>query len=118
LIAGGGVASSNKNIEGSDDIIAKPNKKHESPNKTVSPKGLLLEYVQELVIAAGRSGEGKMSARAKSYLHRLINSCIDMAAKELMHAIIEKYASEPDIVVVDEEEGTKFAAVVSPAIRT
>ena len=56
-----------------------------------------------------------MSARAKSYLHRLINSCIDMAAKELMHAIIEKYASEQDIVVVDEEEGTKFAAVVSPA---
>ena len=36
LIAGGGVASNNKNIEGSDDIIAKPNKKHESPNKTQS----------------------------------------------------------------------------------
>jgi hypothetical protein len=116
IAGGGGVASNNKNIEGSDDIIAKQNKKHESPNKTaVSPKGLLLEYVQELVIAARRSGEGKMSAMANNYLHRLINSCIDMAAKELMHAIIEKYASEQDIVVFDEEERTKFAAVVSPA---
>jgi hypothetical protein len=70
LIAGGGVASNNKNIEGSDNILAKKqNNKHESPNKTVSPKGLLLEYVQELVIAAGQSGEGKMSIRSTSYLH-------------------------------------------------
>ena len=60
------MASNNKNIEGSDDIIAKPNKKHESLNKTVSLNCLLLEYVEELVIAAGQSGEGKMSARAKS----------------------------------------------------
>ena len=77
-----------------------------SPRKTVSPKGLLMEYIQELLVAAAEAGpsvNGKISARASRTLHRLITSCVDVAAKELLHAMIEKYAIEQQENVICEE---------------
>jgi hypothetical protein len=64
-----------------------------------SPKELLFAYVQELVMSAGSSGDGKMSQRSTRRLRRLILCCVDLAAKDLLHASLEKYANEKDTFV-------------------
>ena len=82
----------------------------ESPHTTLSPKGMLLEYIHELAIEAVASGSAKISPRPLRTLQRLITTCVDVAAKELLHALIEKYVIEQDNV--DEEK--KQSALVSP----
>jgi hypothetical protein len=86
------------------------NKKKSSNN--MSPNVLLLEYVAELVVAtAGTTGHGKISMRSARKLHRMMLACVDVAAKELLHAALEKYASQKE-VFADEEKQT--ASLVSP----
>jgi hypothetical protein len=90
-----------KNKEATTDeppTQAKMKQDARSPNKTFSPKGLLLEYIKDILIGAGESGDGKMSSRALSYLNRLVMSCVDAAAKDLLNALIDKYAFEQDVV--------------------
>jgi hypothetical protein len=57
-----------------------------------SPKSLLYAFVQDLVMDAGKSGDGTISPRAGRKLQRLILACVDIAAKELLQAVLEKYA--------------------------
>jgi hypothetical protein len=129
LSAGRSAAVKNKET---DDIP--PNlktTKHPSPHKTVTPKGLLLGYIQELAIEAGESGNGKLNGRALRTLQRLITSCVDAAAKELLHAVMEKYAIEqdnvaegkqavslspPDQVLSSECEAVSNGVVVEPVV--
>jgi hypothetical protein len=90
-----------KNNEATTDeppTQAKMKQDARSPNKTFSSKGLLLEYIHDIVIGAGERGDRKMPSRALSYLNQLVTSCVDVAAKDLLHAIIEKYAFEQDVV--------------------
>jgi hypothetical protein len=73
-----------------------------------SPKELLFAYVQELVTAAGANGDGRLSQRSTRRLHRMILCCVDTAAKELLHASLEKYVNEKDNYVAG------YKSLVSP----
>jgi hypothetical protein len=61
-----------------------------------SPKELLYAYVQDVVMGAGGSCNGKMSLRSTRRLKPLITCCVDIAAKELLHSSLEKHAMEKE----------------------
>jgi hypothetical protein len=62
--------------------------------KVKSTKQVLFGYVEELVMEAANSREDRMSQRSARKLHRLIAGAVDLAAKELLQSMLEKYASE------------------------
>lgn len=86
------------------------NKKQGVADKNITPKGLLSAYVADLVMGAGRTGDGKISLRSGRKLKRLIQACVDVAAKELLHSLMEKYAVYQHNVV----EGKQEALMQSP----
>jgi hypothetical protein len=69
--------------------------------KVLSPKQMLFAYVEELVMLAANSSEEQLSQRAGRKLQRLIAGSVDLAAKELLHSMLEKYASE-NLLLVDD----------------
>ena len=103
----------NNNNEISDKLLTKP---IISPLKSLSPKGLLLGYIQELVSEAAQSGNVEIDNRTLRKLQRLITSSVDVAAKELLHSFIEKYEKyaaeqyKDDVVEVTKKQ----AVLLSP----
>jgi hypothetical protein len=87
-------------------------------DKDVSPKSLLFDYVQELVKDAGKSGDLSMSLRCERKLHRLISACVDVAAKEILHAALEKYANEKDTVLPLKHSSSSPEKVISGTATT
>jgi hypothetical protein len=79
-------------------------------NKALSPKELLLAHVQELVMLAVNTGEERMSQRAERKLQRVIAVTVDLAARELLQGMLEKYANSKDIV----GDGGKHDLQLSP----
>jgi hypothetical protein len=60
----------------------------------VSPQSILLSFVNELVVDAAKSGDGRISKRSHRQLQRLMNTCIDVAAKDLLHVVVERFAAK------------------------
>jgi hypothetical protein len=79
-------------------------KKKQQLDHYESPNAILYEYVKELVSTARRTGDGKISQRSARQLQRLIGACVDVAAKELLHSALEKYALQKNSCVF---EGTQ-----------
>jgi hypothetical protein len=73
-------------------------KKKEVDHLENSPRGLLYGFVQELVMDAGKSGDGTITPRAQRKLQRLIIACVDIAAKELIQSTLEKYVLGQDMM--------------------
>ena len=63
--------------------------------KDASPKTAIFTYIKELVGGAGKNGDGVISQRANRKLQRMMTACVDVAAKDLLHAALEKYALLP-----------------------
>jgi hypothetical protein len=72
------------------------------PSKTISPKCMLFEYIRDLITEAGAAP--KTSDRTWRTLQRLINSCVDLAAKELVHALLEKCAVGQDVNIQESKQ--------------
>jgi len=99
-----------------DTIASKEYKKRKDVDqRTISPNGLLYAFVTELVMTAGRNGDRKISPRAARQLRRLIQSCAEVTAKEILHAAMEKFAfqKEQSIGVVEESEQER-SLIASP----
>jgi hypothetical protein len=62
----------------------------------VHPKIGLLTFVEELVTDAAKNGESNITKRVKRKLQRLIVACVDEAAKDLLHAALDKFALQHD----------------------
>jgi hypothetical protein len=60
--------------------------------KEVSPKDVIFTYIKELISEAASTGEAKITARANRKLQRMMMTCVDVAAKDLLHAALEKFA--------------------------
>lgn len=58
--------------------------------KDLSPKSLLLLFVSELVSEASVTGSSKISTRSLRKLRRLFDASVDVEAKDLLHASVEK----------------------------
>lgn len=58
----------------------------------ISPKGLLLSFLSELVMDAAKTGEAKLSKRSQRKLTRLIDAAVDVEARDLLHAALSKLA--------------------------
>jgi hypothetical protein len=86
-------------------------KKKKYLEQSASPNALLYDYVTDLVATAGRTGEGEFSPRAKRNLQRMILACVDVAAKELLHSALDKYALQKDYNV---QEKQTTAELTSP----
>jgi hypothetical protein len=69
--------------------------------------------VEELVSEAARTGDQRLSARATRKFQRLFVACVDTAAKELIHATLEKFASINESLGVEEKLQSK-AFILSP----
>jgi hypothetical protein len=89
------------------------------------PKSLLYAFVQELVMDAAKFGDGKISSRCERKLQRLMSTCIDSEAKQLLHSAIEKYVlcvkemqmEEDELIASPEKiQSSAQAAIVSPVI--
>jgi hypothetical protein len=91
LLDAGNQQEANEGNDAATKQDRKGNKKLEQHN--VSPKGLLFEFIHELVSEAGKTGNQSISERSARKLERLMLACVDTAAKELVHAVVEKFAS-------------------------
>jgi hypothetical protein len=78
-----------------------------------SPKSVLYAFVQELVLDAGKSGERNISPRAQRKLQRLILACVDVAAKELLYTVLEKYSVGKEMGL-EELGNPKGSSLMSP----
>lgn len=79
-------------FDDNDDSSKKPSNKQQV-GKELSPKGLLMTYVLQLVEEASKSRSGKLSPASQRYLIRLFNAAVDVEAKDLLHAALEKIGS-------------------------
>jgi hypothetical protein len=79
-------------FDNNDDSSKKPSNKQQV-GKELSPKGLLMTYVLQLVEEASKSRSGKLSPASQRYLIRLFNAAVDVEAKDLLHAALEKMGS-------------------------
>jgi hypothetical protein len=111
--------------EESKPMDVAPKQDHCKSKQMISPKSLLISYVQELVTGAVKTGEDRISLRSARNFHRLLLSCVDVAAKELLHASLEKYANQKDSIVEGKEmlsaeklSSSSTARVVSPPDET
>lgn len=64
-----------------------------------SPKAVLFAFMQELVSTAGKNGEVNIMARANRKLHRLMVACVDVAAKDLLHAVALELSLQLSLIV-------------------
>jgi hypothetical protein len=78
------------NNKACDEMMKTTSNQKTLPCKTISPKGMLLDYIRQLIKESG--GSQKTSDRDWRTLQQLITTCVDVVAKELLHALIEKYA--------------------------
>jgi hypothetical protein len=71
----------------------------------IHPKVGLLTYIEGLVSKAAKNGESVITKRAKRQLQRLTATCVDVAAKDLLTAALEKFAarSDPYQYLIDEK---------------
>jgi hypothetical protein len=60
----------------------------------ISPHSILLAFVKEQIEDAARTGNGTFSHRSSRQLQRLMTTCIDVAAKDLLHVVVEKFVSK------------------------
>jgi hypothetical protein len=81
------------------------NKASNNNNKKIytSPKSVLYDFIAKLVCEAGASGDGKISARSSRQLERLVVACVQEAAKDILHAALEKYAAFDKQSAIDYE---------------
>jgi hypothetical protein len=121
------VEAANKNFKESEVGDVPSKKKYNDSKVMASPKELLFAYVQELITEAVANGDGSLSERTTRRLQRMILCCVDIAAKELLQASLEKYASEKESFVAKSEQSlimspekvhssaSAVATVVTPA---
>jgi hypothetical protein len=75
------------------DAAATKDRSESKQGKTVmSPKAVMLTYIQELVKEAAQSGSLSISPRANRKLQRMMFACVDVAAKDMLFVALEKYA--------------------------
>lgn len=67
----------------------KPKSKQQS-KQNISPKNLLLDYIQELVVDAVANNKNKISLRDWRALDKMITTCFNVAAKDILHLALEK----------------------------
>jgi hypothetical protein len=82
------------------------NKASNNNNKKIytSPKSVVLyDFIAKLVYKAGASGDGKISARSARQLECLVVACVQEAAKDILHAALEKYAAFDKQSAIDYE---------------
>ena len=108
LLAAAPASRMTKNNDETPSPITKKSTMLPLPSKTISPKGMLFEYIRELIAEAGAAP--KTSDRMWRTLQRLITSCVDVAAKELVHALMDKYAVGQDVDIQE----TKQAGLSAP----
>jgi hypothetical protein len=74
-----------------------------------SPKALLIEYFLELLKIASKSTSYSLTQRDNRRLHRLVNSAIDHAAKELLQCALERLdqAIDPGASAILQETTTR-----------
>jgi hypothetical protein len=108
LLAAAPASLTTKNNDETPSPITKKSTMLPSPSKTISPKGMLFEYIRELIAEAGAAP--KSSDRTWRTLQRMITSCVDLASKELVHALLEKYAVGQDTDIQE----SKLAGLSAP----
>jgi hypothetical protein len=86
-----------------DDGNGNKNKEKLDSGK-VSPQSFLLSYIQDLVKTASKTGDGKMSRRTQRQLQRMMTTCIDHAAKDLLHDVLAKFTAKHAV----ENNGEEF----------
>jgi hypothetical protein len=111
LLSAGRSAMKNNN-EACDETMKTTSNQKTLPCKTISPKGMLLDYIRQLIVELG--GSKKPSTRDWRTLQRLITTCVDVVAKELLHALIEKYA----YVEQDEVDQAGLSALPDPVLSS
>jgi hypothetical protein len=82
-----------------------------------SPKAVVLNYILELVGDSAKNGEAKLLAPANRKLERMMAAYIDVAAKDILHSALEKFALQNDKYNSEMADG-KCNALVSPEKAT
>jgi hypothetical protein len=95
-----------------DEMMKTTSKQKTLPLESISTKGMLLDYIRQLIKESG--GSQKTSDRDWRTLQRLITTCVDVVAKELLHALIEKYA----FVEQDEVNQAGLSAPPDPVLSS
>ena len=108
--------------------IRSPSKKQEQTSNEgghdVSPRGVLLSYVDDLVNSAAKSGSNQIGTRDGRHLDRLLTSTMKACAKDILRDAFDKYstqeAMEKDALLEspDRASSAMAAAVVTPARKS
>jgi phage terminase small subunit len=91
-----------------------------------SPKAVLLSYIQELVGDAAKNGDASMSPRVSRKLERMMVAYVDVAAKDILHSALEKFAAQNEkyaceimdakVIVSPEKAMSSTIEVVTPSV--
>jgi hypothetical protein len=75
-------------------LAIKKEASHGGKKEQVSPHSILLAFVKEQIEDGAKTGNGPLSHRTRRQLQRLMTTCIDVAAKELLHVVIDKFVTK------------------------
>jgi hypothetical protein len=106
-----GVTNATKNGEIADDKKKSSEDKKTKQETVLSPTQLLLQYIKDLMVEAGKNGHGKISSRTARKINRFIMSSVADAAKELLQSALLKYSLPAQ---EDTMEETKGSTLVTP----
>ena len=90
----------------------KPKSKQQS-NQYISPKNLLLDYIKELIQDAVKNNKKTIVPRHWRALDRMITSCVNAAAKEILRSALEKLSLFENNDEID-EKNKKIRPLVVP----